>query len=274
MEHKMELLDCTSSREFLTLCLQQRQEKNKRYSMRKFARDLSFSPSGLCEVLKGRKKLSEDATLRVISRLKLKSKEADYFTEVCSYERCRNPEAKSMIQDRIGQKHRQRPTVDLNVDFFKIVSDWYHSAILASCELSHEVNALTLSRMLNVPAFEIVQAVERLKRLNLLKSEANGTLSSVDKDVMVSTQVPSEALQKYTRQLFQKADEAQKEQSNQERVFATEVFAFDEKDIPKLKELTNDYLDNVVKLAKKGSSKRHVFALGVQAFRLNKKEAL
>lgn len=270
----MELLNCPTSSEFLTACLQQRQEKNKRYSMRKFARDLSFSPSGLCEVLKGKKRLSEDATLKVINRLKLKSKEADYFTELCSYERCRNPESKSMIQDRIGQKHGQRLTHDLSVDQFKILADWYHAAILAACDLDAEVDASVLAKMFKVPAYEIVQAIERLKRLELVHVEPNGVIEASDQDVMVSTQAPSEALQKFTHQLLQKADESQKEQSNKERVYGTEVFAFDEKDLPRLKEITEEYFDKVVKLAKKGSKKENVYALSVQAFRRDKKESL
>lgn len=242
--------------------------------MRKFARDLSFSPSGLCEVLKGKKRLSEDATLKVINRLKLKSKEADYFTELCSYERCRTPESKSMIQDRIGQKHGQRLTHDLSVDHFKLLSDWYHAAILSACDLDQPIDATVLAKMFKIPAYEVVQAIERLKRLELVHSEPNGQLKSLDKDVMVSTQVPSEALQKFTQQLLLKADESQKEQSNKERVFGTEVFAFDDRDLPRLKELTDEYFDKVVKLAKKGKKKEHVYAVSVQAFRLNKKDSV
>jgi uncharacterized protein (TIGR02147 family) len=270
----MDLLKCSTSSEFLSSCLHQRQEKNRRYSMRKFAKDLSFSASGLCEVLNGKKRLSEDATQKVISRLKLKSKEADYFSELCSYERCRTLESKSMIQDRIGLKHGQRPTHDLSVDFFKLLADWHHAAILSACELNRNVDPSTLSKMFNVPQYEVAQSLDRLKRLELLQVDSLGKFKAIDKDVMVSTEVPSEALQKFTHQLLQKADESQKEQSNDERVFGTEVFAFDVKDIPKLKELTDEYFEKVIRLAKKGKDKNDVYALGVQAFRLNKKDSV
>lgn len=241
--------------------------------MRKFAQDLSFSPSGICEVLKGRKRLSEEATLRVINRLKLKNKEADYFNEICSFERCKNPETKSILQDRIGQKHRQRPTVDLSVDSFRILSDWHHSAILAACEMSEAVDVTRLAKIFKLPVYEVIQAIERLKRIGLLKTNPNGELVSEEKDVVVSTEAPNEALQKFTRQLLQKANESQTEQSNKERVFGTEIFAFDEEDIPKLKEITEEYFDKVVRLARRGKSKKSVYALGVQAFRLNQKES-
>ena len=97
----MTLLECATTQDFLSLCLQERQLRNSRYSLRKFARDLGLSPSAICEVLKGRKRLSEDATLKVISRLKLNPQESKYFDLICAFDRCRNPELRKILRNKI-----------------------------------------------------------------------------------------------------------------------------------------------------------------------------
>ena len=242
--------------------------------MRKFARDLEFSPSGLCEILKGRKKLSEDSTMRVIARLRLKAKEADFFDQICSYERCRSPELKALLQDQLGQRQKKRVIVDLSVDRFRMLSDWQHSAILAASEMSEGLSVQKAAKLFKMTVQEASQAVDRLERLGLVKIDLDDRVIALANDLQVTTKVPNEALQKFTKQILQKADESQTEQTNQERVFGTETLAFDERDLPQLRELTDDYFEAVIQLAKNGKQKNQVYSVGVQAFRLNKKENL
>jgi uncharacterized protein (TIGR02147 family) len=267
----LQLLECNTSREFLSECLKVKQQKNPRYSLRKFARDLNFSPSTLCEVLKGKKNLSETSTLKIITKLKLKAKEADYFNQLSSMERCRNPELKILIQDQIGQKHKKRNIVDLSTDNFKTISEWHHSAIIAACDMDEKMTPQKLARLLNVPGHEIYQAIERMERLGILKQEITGEIHPLENDVMIQTEAPNEALQKYTKQMLQKAADNASEQGNDEKIYGTETFAFDDKDLPKLRDLTEEYFDNILKIAKKSKTKKRVYHASVQIFRLSQK---
>jgi len=154
-------------------------------------------------------------------------------------ERCRNPELRSIIQDQIGQKHKKRNIIDLSTDNFKTIAEWHHSAIIAACDMDEKMTPQKLARLLNVPGHEIYQAIERMERLGILKQEITGEIHPLENDVMI-----------------QKAAENATEQTNDEKIYGTETFAFDDKDLPKLRELTEEYFENILKIARRRNYSR------------------
>ncbi len=66
-------------RQYLKSVLQNRQLKNKRYSLRAFARSLDISPGALSKILNSINNLSEQKALQFAQQLKFNESETDYF---------------------------------------------------------------------------------------------------------------------------------------------------------------------------------------------------
>ncbi len=76
----------TSCRVILQQTLFSKQQKNKRYSLRAFARDLKISPSFLSEVLNGKYGISKQLAGQIADRLGFNSEEMQHFCSLADLE--------------------------------------------------------------------------------------------------------------------------------------------------------------------------------------------
>jgi plasmid maintenance system antidote protein VapI len=76
----------TSCRVILQQTLFTKQQKNKRYSLRAFARDLKISPSFLSEVLNGKYGISKQLAAQIADRLGFNSEEVQHFCSLADLE--------------------------------------------------------------------------------------------------------------------------------------------------------------------------------------------
>ena len=80
------LSEQTSCRVILQQTLFSKQQKNKRYSLRAFARDLKISPSFLSEVLNGKYGISKQLAGQIADRLGFNSEEVQHFCSLADLE--------------------------------------------------------------------------------------------------------------------------------------------------------------------------------------------
>jgi len=76
----------TSCRVILQQTLFSKQQKNKRYSLRAFARDLKISPSFLSEVLSGKYGISKQLASQIADRLGFTNEEMQHFCSLADLE--------------------------------------------------------------------------------------------------------------------------------------------------------------------------------------------
>ncbi len=76
----------TSCRVILQQTLFSKQQKNRRYSLRAFARDLKISPSFLSEVLNGKYGISKQLAGQIADRLGFSSEENQHFCSLADLE--------------------------------------------------------------------------------------------------------------------------------------------------------------------------------------------
>ena len=94
------LYDFDNYREFLSFLYRNRKEKNPRYSMRKFGRDLGFSsPNHMADVINGSKNLGKQGIDRIARSLQLADNKKDYLSFLVELSTCvSETERKSKIQ--------------------------------------------------------------------------------------------------------------------------------------------------------------------------------
>ncbi|MGE3610948.1 MAG: DUF4423 domain-containing protein [Bacteriovoracaceae bacterium] len=265
-------IQSTGYKEILKSEYQIRLNKNGRYSLNAYARDLSLTPQMLSDVLKNKKDLSIDSAAEVVNRLCLDPNQAENFIDGVILSSCKSEMAKKMVRQRIEDRNQVaegfRP---LTLEMFKVISDWYHLAILEliKCE-GFKSDSRWIATKLGITAYEVKEAVSRLKALELLDEE-NGQLKLTELSVSALSSVPSAALREHAKQILTKGIAALEEQCQDERDITSMTMAIDPALLPEAKKMIMQFRRKLCRFLESGKG-TEVYVFSQALFRLSKKE--
>lgn len=255
-------------RKLLKERLSERCANNPQYSLRAFARDIKLSSAQLSLVLSGKKGISSSSAERVAQALGLSERESVYFCTLVECEHARSKAAKSAAQARLAQLSIPEDSVQLQLDAFRAVSDWYHFAILQLMRLSSwRDDAQWIASKLKISAQEVPMAIERLERLELIRTEGGKKVLASD-TVFTTDGVPSDAIRKFHKQILDKAAVALAEQSLERRYFNTTLAAIRKEDVPRAKERIKGFHQSFMSEFSEHPASDRVYCLSVQLFDL------
>lgn len=247
--------------------LEGRLKRNPRYSLRSFARDLNLSSARVSEILRGKSGLSRDRALDIARRLGLNTVETDYFADLVDSAHARSKVKRELARIRI-QKHVVPFAQQIQMDAFKIVSDWYHFAILELTEVrGFKSDPLWIAQALGISAMEVKIALERLERLELIASH-DGKLVATESFTASPDGVPSESIRKFHHQILEKAAIAIQIQPVEKRDFSSLTLAIDPTKLPEAKQRIKEFRRDFYRYMSGFKDKRSVYCLGVQFFDL------
>jgi uncharacterized protein (TIGR02147 family) len=171
-----------------------RKEKNERYSLRAFARDLGVSPSLLSQTWTGKRNLSPATAKKIRTRLNLPPHRAALFeTFVARFGDAAEP---------IDVSASEMP-VFVTEDIFQAMRQWYHIAILSLTEMPEfRQEPKWIAAKLKITSIEAELALERLVRLGLLMRTDDGVTKSHPSFRVED--VPSEAKRQFHKQMCAK----------------------------------------------------------------------
>ncbi len=266
----------TSYREILRNELAKRCQKNPKYSLRAFSRDLQISPSRLTHILKDNFGLSKSAALEIATRLGWNAQESQHFADLVESEHGRSQAKRKLAQARLEEK--KGSFRDLDVDQYHSISDWYHFAILELCDLEgfnkspRNSKPAQLGRLLGISMHEAHAAVNRLTRMGLLQ-EKKGILSGTGKTSLNPNGIPSQAIRKSHQGILERASRALDVQTVDERDSSAMTMAIDLKDLPEAKAFIRDFRRQFdKKFSVSAKSKNRVYCLAVHLFKLQEKD--
>jgi uncharacterized protein (TIGR02147 family) len=258
-------------RSFLRETLVERTSKNPNYSLRAFARNLGVAPSSLSEVLKGKKNISIDSAKRIAGILRLNQKATQYLCLLAELEIVKSESRRNEICAKLYQLNPESKTAQIALDSFKMISDWYHYPIMELTTMkSFKFTASNIAVRLGISGFEAESAISRLKRLGLIERVGTGRYRKCASVVSAESPQPHEGLRIFHKQMLEKAIVSLETQSPQQKAIGSETFAFDEKLLPKAKELIDEFFSGMQWLAGKNGNPTHIYHLGVQFLQLTK----
>jgi uncharacterized protein (TIGR02147 family) len=185
--------------------LLERKNKNPLYSLRAFARDLGLSPSHLSRMLSGERLLSPRQINKVADELKLSSQETTNWHQFLIQKTGKASPIKITLQERLRADHVARDQQVLEIETFRVISDWIHFAILEMTYLQDfQSDSKWISKKLGIDPIRVDDAVDRLFLVGLLK-EVDGKWVKHKKRVMVSTQGSREPVRRFTKQTLELA---------------------------------------------------------------------
>ena len=258
----------TNYRDFLQAELDKRKEINTYYSLRSFARDLGISAPRLSQVLSAKKGISAKAADDIADKLRLNKEDMDWFTSSVKAEHSRSQKEKKAFQERFQELQENATTfTNLQLEYFKVISDWYHYAILEMTHIEGFKSDLDwISETLNIDREKVREAINRLKSLELLE-EVNGKLVDRFVALMTPNDTPSDSLKKINSQLLKKANEAIYLQGVSEREISSNILSISKEDLPEFKKRIRKFRRNIDKDLSM-NKKDTVYSLNIQFFNL------
>ncbi|MFZ4713783.1 MAG: TIGR02147 family protein [Bacteriovoracaceae bacterium] len=245
----------------------ERCERNVQYSLRAFARDLKISPQRLSHVMNGKIGLSTKSAGDIAIQLGLSGKEKSLFCSLVQKKHARSKIQKAEAEKKL--KDLKTSYQNINLDHFKIVSDWYHFAIMElTLVKGFSSNPRLIAKSLGISEIEVKAAIERLLRLEMLAKDDAGNLKFAGQFFAEPGGIPSDAVKKFHRQLLSKASDALTLQSLEHRDFSSMVLAINEKDIPEAKKDLRDFRERFDEKYCASKNKTKVYCLGMQFFSL------
>ncbi len=263
---------------FLKEGLERRCQSNPSYSLRAYSRDLGISVSQLSRVLGGKQGLSESSAKKISSKLGLGRNEAEIFcTSVLSAD-ARSKRKRQQAADRLIALAPHAKVRSLEVEHFKVISDWYHFALLELIgSRGFSENPEWIAKRLGISRYEAQSALERLESLEYIKRSPRGLRKSLGKIFTVAENLPSEAIRKFTKQILERAQSSIDGQNYQERTFGTVTLSLDPAVLPeifhKMSELRREFNTFVESLALRPKYKKtEVYCFAMQFFRLSQNQ--
>lgn len=266
-----------NSTQFLKASLQDKAKQNPSYSMRAFAKKLGLSSGGLSLILNRKKKLSVARAYEIAVALELNSEEADYFVTLVMHESANSEQAKIQCLEKLKSinpilKHSTDLRQSfLDLEHFKFISEWYGLAILELISGVEGIwNAPTIARRLNISKTDTEVMLERLEQLEMIEKRGFNYHRLTD-SLFINSALPNEGLKSYYEGIHDKSKESVRLQSPKEKIIASQVFAFDPKQLEEAEKLTNDYLNKLEALSLKSEKKIEVYQAITNIFRLTNK---
>lgn len=258
-------------RDILKYELDTRMAENSQYSLRAFAQLLKTSASMLSLILSGKRNLSAKKAFEVCRVLKFDTRKTDYFITLVQLEGARSPESILKLQEKMEQLRPKSAPVNLELDVFKLISDWHHYPIIEMTRTTLPTPTTeSVAKYLGVSTKTAEEAIERLQRLELLRQDESGKLYPCKSRIMSSSNRPNLALRNFHRQMLNKASLSLETQSPQEKFIGSETFAFNAENLAKASEIIEDCFSKIVRLASTSKERQHVYHLGIQMFRITR----
>lgn len=251
---------------------QKRLSKNPQYSLRAFSRDLSIAPQMLSDVLNEKKDLSLDSAAEITNKLSLNPLSTQNFLDSITLKSCKSDLAKKIILQRMDERNQSLiGAKSLNAELFKVISDWYHLAILELIKCDNfKYDHRWMAAHLGITVYEVKEAISRLKTLELIEEE-NGQLKVTEFHVSALSDVPAQALREHARQILSKGIASLEEQSQKERDISSITMAIDPKLLPDAKKMILQFRRKLCKFLESGE-KKEVYVFSPTLFRLTKKK--
>jgi len=243
----------------------QRCQKNQSYSLRAFARSLNVSSSALSAMLNGKRTITPSSIEKLSLALGLGPKEIQRYKIL------------SKVKGANGEDVAQDDFQQITMDSFAIISDWYHYAILELIRVKGFKSDLTwVSRSLGITKSEVNIAVERLKRMGLLKITSEqkwideSTLANQGKATNITGHLTSAAARKFQRQVLEKSIVAIEEIPLDLRNHTSLTLAMNPEDIPLAVEKIKNFRRELAELIESNKNPTAVYNVAISLYPVTK----
>lgn len=245
------------SEEFSKRC-----RKNPKYSIRAFAELLGLNSSTVSQLLSGKRKASVKMVKRLASMLAVEPEKQEALIRFINNNKYLPPGS----EDSQDRAYRQ-----LTLDAYALIADWYHYAILEMTFLNDfKSEPKWIANKLGITAAEAKIAIERLKRLELIREESGVLYKTENFITNFSDGVTSSALKRLQRSVLEMGLDAIDNIAPEDKDITSMTFAIDKSKLPQAREKIKSFRREMCQFLETGD-RDSVYHLGIQLYPIIKK---
>ena len=264
--------------QFLTAQFLERKEINPTYSLRSFATEIGVSVTQLSRVLSGQRSMSYRQMSKVLSALNTPDEVSQKIISGIILKASKTAKVSNQLRGIVlstSKRNDIQPVsaTYLPADRFKMISQWYHLAILELTYLENfDSNPAWIAKTLNISLIESKDAIARLLDLGFLKQDEQGVLSKADSTILFKTKRADPEFKKYDTVMLEKAKQEldkTNEADFQMRLINSITFPTSPDSLPELKAAIVDFQKKILTLIK-DHDYTQVYHFGCQLFPVSK----
>ncbi|MEN9722128.1 MAG: hypothetical protein RJB38_114 [Pseudomonadota bacterium] len=256
-------------REIIKQEFAKRLKRNPRYSLRAFAIFLGLPSAQLSDILNAKYGMSAQKAATLAKKLEYSEQETEIFCTLVEKEHARSKAGRDAAARKL-ESLRDGPSRHLlEDDAFEAISGWYHFPIVELTRTEGFVGSPAwIGKRLGISTIEADLAVERLKRLGLLKIENEKLVPSREFYESPRQATPFQARRNFHTQILSKAGEAIMTQPLDRRDFSAAILAIDSRQISEIREIISRFRKELDQHLERSDKKDSVYCVSVQLFDL------
>lgn len=244
--------------------------RNPGYSVRAFSKQVGISAGTLSLIMLGKRAVSRKLAEKIARNLLLDPQERSEILSLFAA-RKRNATA-TRPGDSVAPAYLQ-----LTADQYKLVGDWHYFAILnltVTCGFRND--PVWIADRLGLSVTVVTDALERLKRLEMVRETVDGSLERVNPRFRTTDDIANESLRRSHHQNLELARESLEGDPLSARDFTWLTLPVDMRRMPQAKELIRKFQDEFLEAMRDGLNAEggtrfdQVYRMAVQFFPLTK----
>jgi uncharacterized protein (TIGR02147 family) len=230
-------------------------QRNPRFSLRSFAKQLGIDHSTLSQVLRNKRRLSARALEGVGKRIGLSAEAIRVYAQ--GHEKKKSTSPPQNIRG-----------VRFDLDTFQTLSIWYHYAILELIQVEgFKTDSPWIAKTLGIAVEDVNIALQRLMRLGLLEMAGRDRWVDASGDAEFRSATLTEAARNQMNQeIHEQAIDAIRSVASEHRVHRQVVVALDSKRLPRLQALADEFVNELRTLATESDAKDDVYQVEISLF--------
>lgn len=246
-----------------------KKEKNVRYSLRVFAKNLEIDHSTLSQIFSRKRGLSDKLARKIADNMTLTHHEKQKF--LTSVDTCfaRAKKKKAAAAEKMSQISKFNNTVVVHNDPLNTINHWRYIAVYELVSNKRATTITQLIEILKLPVDQTGTIVSHLCDLNIL-SYTDGVLSATASSVHTLNDIPAAAIVKYHASIAEKAAQSVATQPILEREFQNLVISFAKNDMTGAKQMIRDFMSEFSAKYYNEQPSTEIYSLSVNFFSLER----
>ena len=267
------LYDYTDYRVYLLDWYHYRRRVDRSFSYRRLAQEVGFKSAGhFSLILKAKANLSLRIMDRFIRCIGLVKKDAEYFQAMVLYTQAKAHEEKKRYFERMLSFGQFRDR-SLDASQYEFLEKWYYTAVrevLAIHAFKGDYRAL--AHMVEPPltVAEARDAIDTLKRLNLIARDAQGIWQRVDTVLKAGADVGPLAVQNFLVQTLDLAKRALDHIPREERVMSATSISVSRRTFEEIREEVSQFRKRLLEAARRDPLPDRIYQFQFHVFPLSK----
>jgi uncharacterized protein (TIGR02147 family) len=250
---KLRLMNSTYQ-EILASELLNRKRLNSKFSLRALARDLDVSAGHLSSIIHGKKSLTRMQASKIVAKLGLSPNDKTRFLASAFPEILQTKTSREIKMSLIRE------------DEFRLISEWYHFAILSLGATSpNTAHPGWIAKRLGISEIQAIDGLGRLKRLKLITTFKDGSFKQTGRPLTTTDDIPSAAIKRYHKQNLELAMIKLDSISVDKREYGAMTMAINPAKLKKAKRMIRDFQDQLWQELRVGK-KKLVYTFSAQFF--------